>query len=38
VNGNLTTYKAWLVAKDFKQIKGLDNDETFSSVIMFKSI
>jgi Reverse transcriptase (RNA-dependent DNA polymerase) len=38
VNDNLTTYKARLVAKGFKQIKGVDYYETFSPVIMFKSI
>jgi Reverse transcriptase (RNA-dependent DNA polymerase) len=38
MDGNLTTYKARLVAKGFKQIQGVDYDETFSLVVMFKSI
>jgi Reverse transcriptase (RNA-dependent DNA polymerase) len=38
VDGNLTTYKARLVAKGFKQIQRVDYDETFSPVVMFKSI
>jgi Reverse transcriptase (RNA-dependent DNA polymerase) len=38
MDGNLTIYKARLVAKYYKQIQGIDFDETFSSVAMFKSI
>lgn len=36
MDGNLTTYK--LVVKGFKQIQGVNYDETFSPVVVFKSI
>ena len=38
VNGQIETYKARLVAKDFKQRQGIDYDEIFSLVAMLKSI
>ena len=37
-DGNVHIYKARLVAKGFKQIHGIDYDETYSPVAMFKSI
>ena len=38
MDGKVQTYKARLVAKGFKQIHGVDYDETFSPVAMIKSI
>ena len=37
-DGNVTIYKAWLVVKGFRQVQGVDYDETFSPVAMLKSI
>ncbi|KAK8669977.1 hypothetical protein V6N13_104744 [Hibiscus sabdariffa] len=38
MDGNVQTYKGRLVTKGYRQIHGIDYDETFSSVAMFKSI
>ena len=38
MDGNVHTYKARLVAKGFRQVQGVDYDETLSPVAMLKSI
>jgi hypothetical protein len=38
MDGNVHIHKARLFAKGFRQVQGVDYNETFSSIAMLKSI
>ena len=38
MDGNVSIFKARLVTKGFQQVHGIDYDETFSLVVMLKSV
>ena len=38
VDGNVQIHKAWLVAKGYAEVQGIDYDETYSPVAMLKSV
>jgi Reverse transcriptase (RNA-dependent DNA polymerase) len=38
IDGNMTTYKTRLVVKRYSQVRGINYDENFLPVTMFRSI